>query len=324
MSQSSEGIIHHLRFNKPSSPPPPNLGPLVAFSGTFTGPGINFIFRPQNAATPTPLLIPQPTSDNILEINLTLDSIAFSTSLGSVPNRGEVQGDIFLNGVPYLQTVQDVTDPHHPVGIHFEPGIWLIVPPTTAPAVAQSTLVRQASIPHGTTIEAQGTFTSISGPPNIPSVDITPFKAGQPDIPANQITFPSQTAAESNTARIPQDLTPFIAAGTITQAILSDPNTMLRNALANGPNVTATTIIQISTNPAPPIPIGGGVDDIAFLLNDDTTPNADAISMAATFWIETLEFGGLQIQYSQLVILNFHGLSWPHVSLATLTRREPA
>jgi hypothetical protein len=126
------------------------------------------------------------------------------------------------------------------------------------------------------------------------------------------------------TARIPQDLTPFIAAGTITQAILSDPNTVLRNALTSGPKVVATTTIQISTNPAPPIPIGGGVDDIAFLLNNGSTPNADAVSMAATFWIETLEFGGLQIQYSQLVILNFHGLSWPHVSLATLTRREPA
>jgi hypothetical protein len=39
-------------------------------------------------------------------------------------------------------------------------------------------------------------------------------------------------ATDSNTARIPQDLTPFINNGTITQAILDDPNTILRNIVS--------------------------------------------------------------------------------------------
>jgi hypothetical protein len=50
--------------------PSPPLGPLAAFAGTFTGRGFNTIFRPQNPATPTELPIPQPNSDNILELNL--------------------------------------------------------------------------------------------------------------------------------------------------------------------------------------------------------------------------------------------------------------
>jgi len=31
----------------------------------------------------------------------------------------------------------------------------------------------------------------------------------------------------------------------------------------------------------------------------------------------------LQIQYSQMVLLNFNGLSWPHASVATLVPADP-
>ena len=132
----------------------PSLGPLADFTGTFTGNGFNTIFRPDSPATPTPLPIPVSGSDNVLELNLTADTISFSKSIGSVPNRGMVQGDIFLNGVPYLQTVSDITIPSQPTGIHLEPGLWMIAPPTTDPAEG-TTLVRMASIPHGTTVVAQ-------------------------------------------------------------------------------------------------------------------------------------------------------------------------
>jgi hypothetical protein len=221
-----------------ASTPPPSLGPLAAFVGEWVGSGFNTIFRPDNSQTPTVLPIPV-SSDNILELNLTSESLTFSPSLGTVPNRGtSPQGDIFLNGVPYLQAISDVTDPAQPVGIHVEPGLWVIVPPTNDPAEGQ-TLVRMASIPHGTTIEAQGTSTSINGAPNIPAVDITPF-AGQ------TIRFASQTAATQGTPRIPQDLTSFISAGTITQAMLDDPNSFLRNHI-NQQRITATLLSPFST-----------------------------------------------------------------------------
>jgi len=264
----------------------PSLGPLADFTGTFKGHGFNTIFRPDNASTPTPLPNPVPAPrDNLLELNITHETLSFSKSLGSVPNRGEVQGDVFLNGVPYLQTISDVTVPSQPTGIHLEPGLWMIVPATTNPAEAP-TLVRMASIPHGTTVEAQGRWSTINGKPTIPAVDITPFTTAPPN---TKVTFASQTASNPNTPRIPQDLTSFIAAGTITQPILSDPNTLLRNHIASQ-TIIATTTILISTSPDAPL-FGGGADNIAFLLGNPaaTVPNAQTLKMTATFWIETVE-----------------------------------
>jgi hypothetical protein len=349
--------------------PPPPLGPLAAFKHAWKGTGFNTIFRPQSTQTPTKLPVPVP-GDNILELNLTRESLVFSPSLGSVPNRGMVQGDIFLNGIPYLQTVSDVTT-GQAVGIHVEPGLWMAVPPTTDPDEPTQTFARMASIPHGTTICAQGTASTTPGAPTIPPVDITPFFSSS----GQRIRFQSQTASAQDTARLPQDLTGIA----ITQAMLDDPNSVLRSHLA-GQTITSTDTIFVSTSPHPPL-FGGGTDNIAFLLGfpgATSTPNipgqnAQAVIMNATFWIETIEhtfligplakplsatdaplelhpenaapgapvpaffarpevsipkqvqitFRTRQIQYSQLVILNFNGLSWPHVSVATLVRAAP-
>src|ERR1022692_3795987 len=283
----------HTAPAKPAPPPP--LGPLSAFVGDWVGNGFNTIFRPDSTATPTPLPNPvpppPPPRDNVLELNLTSESLSLSPSLGSVPNRGTAtQTDIFLNGVPYLQTVNDITIHGESVGIHVEPGIWIHVPATTVPALGES-VTRMASIPHGTTIEAQGTFLSVAGPPTIDSVDITPFVTGSN--PPKKITFVSQTASNPNTPRIPQDLGPFITRGTITQAMLDDPNSLLRSHISKQ-KITNTTAIIISTGPPPPpqlLPFGGGVDNIAFLLGQAaaTAPNAQALQMFAIFWIETVE-----------------------------------
>jgi hypothetical protein len=263
----------------------PSLGPLAAFTGAFRGSGFNTIFRP-DLGSPTRLPIPVTDSDNLLELNLTQETLSFSPSLGSVPNRGEVMPDIFLNGVPYLQVINDVTVPSQPVGIHFEPGLWMAVPATTDPKEGP-TVVRMASIPHGTTIQAQGTSSTVDGKPVIGATDIIPFTIGHPN---SKVPFPSQTAANKGTARIPQDLTSFIEAGTITQAMLTDPNTLLRNHIASQ-TITSTTVIAITTEPAAPL-FGGGTDDIAFLLGNPSAsaPNADAVKMHAEFWIETVQF----------------------------------
>ena len=369
-------IPSNFKFNQVPTVPPgaaiaavprlaaPSLGPLAAFAGTWNGNGFNTIFRPQNPTTPTPLPIPVPASDNILELNLTSETLSFSPNLGSIPNRGAVQADVFLNGVPYLQAINDVTNPGQSTGIHFEPGIWLIVPETTVPKEGV-TVARMASIPHGTTIEAQGIAVTNPGPPDIKPVDITPttIKDGT-KVPK----FPSQFAENQQTARVPQDLTMFH--GTITQDMLDDPNSLLRNAIA-GQKIVSTTTLIINTNPKAPM-FGGGTDNIAFLLGDPAAanPNAQSITMSAIFWIETVEsilqipifppgqgpitvepdgprpFGlpiprflvdppvpvpaprtltvtSTQIQYSQIVTLNFKALSWPHVSVATLVPADP-
>ena len=357
---------------------PPTLGVLSNFAGTFAGTGFNLIFRPNSAGGttfPNPVSPAPPTApnENVLEINLTEESLAFSTSLGSVPNRGlSQQKDIFLNGVPYVQTISDVTNPSTgkadgaPSGIHFEPGLWMHVPATTNDPVLGESLSRMASIPHGTTINAQclAPTSSFSGAPKIPGVDITPFIIGSP---SSKITFASQNASNTDTARLPQDLTKFIAAGTITQAILTDPNTVLRNDNV-GKNITSTTVFTVSTTANSP-EVGGGTANIAFLVGDAqaTNPNANAAQMNATFWINTVQYKLLvpvwktgspplilqpkaphagaivesfsvtpphaitapinitvtatQIQYSQIVNLNFAGLTWPHVSVATLVKQ---
>jgi hypothetical protein len=333
----------------PPSPQAPSLGPLTAFTGTWHGHGFNQIFRP-DIGSPTKL--PKPVaSDNLLELNLVSQTLSFSRPIGTVPNRGEDQPDIFLNGVGYLLTVSDITDPAKPIGIHFEPGVWMNVPATSDPPEG-NTLVRMASIPHGTTLCAQGTFRTFSGPPSIPPVSITP------DIGA----FPSQTASKQGTARIPQDLTRFIKNGSITQDILDDPNTVLRNATAHQ-TILSTTALGVATNVSKPL-FSGGTDDIAFLDGNHnvTEPNAQIPQMASFFWIETVQHTlavpswtpgqpplaipapttsgpapvflvtppaavtqprkikatSIQIQYSQKVILNFNGILWPHVSVGTL------
>ena len=279
----------------------PDLGGIAGFTGKFAGNGFNVIFRPQDVSvSATPLPNPaQGPSDNILQLNLTEETLDFSAPLGSIPNRGFAQGDIFLNGIPYVQKVNDVTGDDK-VGIHFEPGVWLSVPPTTTPG-EDATIVRMASIPHGTTIDAQGKSFTVAGGPQIATVDITPFPIGDDqNDPTKRLkgVFPSQTADDDHTFRLPQDLTPFITAGTITQDMLDDPNSVLRNRAKNQ-NITSTTVIQVDTKRPEPLPpagdpagslFGGGTANIAFLLGDqnESNPNANAVQMSATFWIETV------------------------------------
>ena len=272
--------------------------------------------------------------------------------------------------MPYLQTIKDITIHGESVGIHVEPGIWIHIPATTVPPQGE-TIARMASIPHGTTVEAQGIFGSKGGPPTIDPVNITPFVTGSN--PTKFITFASQTAANANTPRIPQDLSSFIAAGTITQTLLDDPNSLLRAHISRQKRSPQHHRHRHFTTgprppyspPAPPVPFGGGTDNIAFLLGQAsaTAPNAQALQMTAVFWIETVEekilvpplsagqffaikakpsvpgqrvptFSGTapfdvdvpreltvsftQIQYTQTVLLNFAGLTWPHVSVNTL------
>ena len=120
-------------------------------------------------------------------------------------------------------------------------------------------------------------------------MDITPFRDGSN--PAKKVPFASQTASNPNTPRIPQDLGPFITRGTITQAMLDDPNSLLRDHISKQ-TIISTTTIFISTAPPPPVGLfGGGTDNIAFLLGQAaaTAPNAQATQMTAVFWIETVQ-----------------------------------
>jgi hypothetical protein len=291
---------------------------------SWSGQGFNMIWRPNFGGQ-------SGTQDFFLELNLTQETLSFTDITGSgqnigIANRGALQSDILLGGIAYLQQVTDRTTG---VGQHFEPGVWINVPSTTAPA-APGSVVRMGSIPHGTTINLEGVvFTAPA--PVFASSSITPFKVGSPDDGVTGLAtppFPEQTLTNASTSR-----TPLTSVPGLTQDVMNNPNVLLQNAIA-GQNITQTTVLIIASDPTllpspvGPLPAhaaaGGGIADIDFLSGGVSTGfNANVLSTQATFWIETVlnpdgtQF--LQLQYTQRVLLVFNGLVWPHVSVATLT-----
>ncbi|GAB7327494.1 hypothetical protein MBLNU13_g11368t1 [Cladosporium sp. NU13] len=375
----------------PSAP----LFPLTQFQGAYAGNGFNLIFRPRPNNDKTPFDNPPVgPNDNVLELNLTTEQLTFGETIGDIPNRGlnlNNQSDVTLGGFPYLQTIQDVTnretgkgDRIKPTGIHFEPGMWLNVPATDSPKNGPS-VVRMASIPHGTTINAQSLSpakqaTALGGNAGAPSFDVidtTPFPIGT-NQPLNPNPFASSMDASStNSPRIPQLLTKFVKAGTITTEIIKNPNLVLQNAI-RGQDIRENITFEVSTGSPTEQLNGGGTANISFLAGSQdpgttsvpTSPNAHAPFMKARFWVETVAYDvvvprfttrdpvllkptmpkdstaptpvfavtppsklpsqpktikipGVQIQYSQTVFLNFAGLTWPHVSVATLCPKNP-
>lgn len=290
------------------APPPPADFPLAQFRGAYAGNGFNLIFRPRSNFDTTVFPVkPTGPDDNILELNLTTEQLTFGGTIGKIPNRGlGPQADINLGGLPYLQTIQDVTntetgkgDRPDPVDIHFEPGMWLNVPAATTFQTKPS-VVRMASIPHGTTINAQGfapaqantVLGGISGPPIFADIDTTPF-----DIQTGaKISFPSMDASNQTTFRIPQNLEKFNDSGTqtITTNIIKNPINVLKKAI-QGQIILETITFEVSTGPPAAQLNGGGTANIAFLAGKQvpisaaiTSPIADAAFMKSTFWIETV------------------------------------
>jgi hypothetical protein len=219
----------------------------------------------------------------------------------------------------YLQQIQDakVLGPNgKPAGIHVEPGLWLNIPATTNPQDA-STVARLANIPHGTSFVAQGSaFPVANHAPTFAPASITPFTIAPPH---NPISFPETNLGVPSAFRTPPADIP-----NVTQAMVNNPNVVLANAIT-GQNIISTTTLKVSTTDLNPPATGGGTSNIAFLQGAAGGPNAVSAQVDAIFWIETVkEANGatrLQLQYSQTVLLNFNGLSWPHVSVATLLKQ---
>ncbi|KAK0704292.1 hypothetical protein B0H67DRAFT_347097 [Lasiosphaeris hirsuta] len=387
--------------------PPPLPFPLAQFKGAYAGNGFNLIFRP----APFKQLSggPDGPNDNHLQLTLTTEQLTFGPTLGDIPNRGlGAQNDIMLGGLPYLQTIQDVTNEvtgkgdkprtNVPNGIHFEPGMWLSVPAAetfqTSEEQKRGSIVRMASIPHGTTINAQGLIpepvqgTHLGGRPGPPifnDVDTTPFRFGDETA---KVSFQSMDATKVNSLRTPPDLGKFnetTGTGRITTAIIKNPNIVLQDAI-RGLDITETISFEVATGPPAAKLNGGGTANISFLNGKqatitnqppgrDDSPNAHAPFMSSRFWIETVQYRvtvpklaanetillrptlpegstaptpqfaitapgtgvpalttitvpGIQIQYSQMVHLNFGPnpnlmLTWPHVSVATLVPTGP-
>ncbi len=276
----------------------------------WEGTGFNMIWRPNfNGLSGS-----QP---HFLQLNMTHEKLDFTDVSGptGIANRGLLQEDIFLGGVAYLQTIEDSFDN---TGQHFEPGVFNFVPQTTNPA-EPDTITRLGSIPHGTTINMQGTvFTAPQ--PLIRPTTITPFVIGSPDDGATGLVpFP-----EEDLSNVLDSRTPLERVAGLAQDHLANPNLFLTDVLATQ-TITKTAVLVLSTDSTLPgsVPeVGGGTDNIAFLVGTAGGPNANCPKATCIFWIEegTDSYGKpfLQLQYTQRVILDFNGLSWPHVTVATL------
>ncbi len=271
------------------------LGPLNDLPGRWHGSGFNLIARPHFGQGP----------DRFVELNLTRETLEFTTIGSPIPNRGSDQADINLRGVTYLQQISDAKTNG---ALHIEPGIWLQIPATTAPKESES-VSRLANIPHGDAACAIGTASKANGKPKIEPVNTVPFGEGQKaPAPGTPNEFPEYDLSKPTKFRTDASLL-----GDITQDMINDPTVALRHAL-HKQNIIETTKLDVTTHKDK----GGGVQNIPFV-----TENANASFMRAIFWIERVQGPNgtfLQLQYVQTVLLDFKGLHWPHVSVATLLK----
>jgi hypothetical protein len=302
------------------------LGPLADLPGptdddpvgTWVGHGFNAIWRPHHLS-----------QDRFLELNLTDDKIVFTRIKGDIPNRGLDMPDINMHGVTYMQQINEAGNPL--AGLHVEPGIFAVVPQTSNPA-EPPTVVRMASIPHGTVINAQGVFQVIpGGPQTIPNNNILPFSFGEQPPTNADFDGVAKTFSEldlSIHSDFRQEPTGITQAD--LQNIVKNPNSVLQEALhksLQGTRMQSRTFLHVSTTDSV-IKGGGGTANTAFLTSSTNSGvgNARATQVEATFWIETIAGTGgqpakLQLQYTQLVMLDFNGIHWPHVTVGTLVKQ---
>jgi hypothetical protein len=274
-----------------------HLGPLADLPGFWQGTGLSLIARPD--------FDPRNADGFFLQLNLLQETIEFHPIGSPVPNRGSEQPDISLFGVTYLHRVTDAATGG---ALHIEPGIWLRVPPTTEPAAGES-LARLSTVPHGNSVCAVGfpQYVVPDGLPAIPPANTVPFAiGGEPPPPGTANPY----AAYDLSVETPFRTNPL--PDTVTQAMVDDPNTVLRDAL-QGQTLSHITRLIVSTESA------GGISNIPFI-----TTNASAQVLESVFAIERVKSPDdtevLQLQYSQSALLNFRGKSFPHVSAGTLIR----
>ena len=318
-NEQGKGVAKLGAMLKSASQDAVGLGVLAQLAGTWVGTGFNIIEVPNmNQAKPGP-----PPADKFrVIVNNTSETITFSPIGGDIINRGNAQEDISYKGIHYLQQVSDVNLPPDNNGIHLETGLFLNLPAGTDPKVTP-TIARLGSIPHGDSLLAQGSFITIKGGPTFDVADPTPFTL----VDGKRVNDTSE-AYLSILKNVP------VPTG-IPSDVIMNPNLLLQRDI-EGQEITEMVVIFLDANPMDGVanknavaPVGG-ISNIPFI-----TTNANATSMSAIFWIETVKNSDgstfLQLQYTQTVILEFPvfgadgktpvNIMWPHISVATLRKQ---
>lgn len=144
--------------------------------------------------------------------------------------------------------------------------------------------------PHGNSVFVQGPFLVVQGGPH--------------DRPRSP---PAHRTGGERAVHCPYGTGPFPPGFDPT-----NPNQTLVDAIA-GQDIASTVVLQFATCNA------GGIVNIPFI-----TANANTIQLDAIFWIETVQGASgpsLLLHYTQTIILDFEGIQWPHITLATLIKQ---
>ena len=283
-------LVSTFRASPPTTQDSEQLGHLADLPGTWVGRGFNLIALPNGQQNNQPSIFR-------LMLNNTVETLTFGALGGAVPNRGgqDASGkpvqDIFFKGLHYFQQVSDAKSF---AGLHVEPGLWLNLP---------GSLARLGTVPHGDSLLAQGSGDAFLGGPQFAVADPTPFTvdaSGNPQL----IKDKDYLKPYSDASLLPEG---------IAAADVMDPNRLLAAAIV-GQTITKTTVLQIDSKNQ------GGILNIPFVKQ-----NADVVDVSATFWIETVQNSDgtefMQLQYTQTVILDFAGIRWPHISIATMVKQ---
>lgn len=294
------------------------LGPFGTLPGRWVGKGRGWNMIALPFAQPGPL-------DYRLLLNQYDEELNFSLVDKGVPNRGvsadqQHQRDQRIVTLDYEQVVHQVAvvdEPASPetglpgAAIHHEPGLFLHMKNRTPEGFD---VARLGTIPHGDAVLALGTGTFQPGLAPIPPVNGLPVGV-DPDLDTDRYLAPYKHFHDH----------PFKGTADFPAFPGFDPTAphLLLEAATAGQSFTQTTVLDFdTTHPT------GGIKNIPFVVR-----KADAASMRSTFWIQELapEPDGLvvlQMQYVQVVMLDFFPrrdglpgrISWPHVSINTLTK----
>lgn len=301
------------RIKHSAEPGDPDLGPLAELPGKWAnepelpGRGWNMIALPFKT----------PDINYRLLLNQYNETLNFSLVDKAVPNRGiegpgVEQTDQFSVTLDYRQSVHQIEAADYPesgqegakgAAIHHEPGLWIHM---KNQALDRLDVARLSTVPHGNSVLALGTSQTSAGPPTIPSISGLPIGTTK--------FFDSPYLAPYAHFRAH----PFQG--------LFDPCEphLLLTAANEGVEIVKTTQLDVSTSVST-----AGISNTPFIHKQ-----ANATQMRSTFWIQELaEKDGngrpkMRLQYLQIVMLEFFPrddgmpglISWPHVSINTLTR----
>jgi hypothetical protein len=158
--------------------------------------------------------------------------------------------------------------------------------------------------PHGNSAMLVGKFEETVGRPTIPDISSIPRNIG-PKAPA-EYTHPYKK---------PMDIV--------------NPNALLQDVVGrtednNNNNIKNTVHFSFDSKNK-----GSSVTSIPFLVD-----RADTTSFCSDFWVETMQDGSKQLQYSQTIDIAFHKpigsggggeremIQWPHITVNTLTKSK--